>query len=68
MFAPHHQTAADELVRVTRPGGTIGMINWMPEGFIGNLFKTMGPYAPPPPLADPAAAVGRRAARARAVW
>ena len=49
MFAPHHQTAADELLRVTRPGGTIGMINWTPEGFIGNLFKTMGPYAPPPP-------------------
>jgi len=34
---------------VTRPGGTIGMINWTPQGFIGNLFKTMGPYAPPPP-------------------
>ena len=49
MFAPHHETAADELLRVTRPGGTIGMINWTPEGFIGNLFKTMGPYAPPPP-------------------
>jgi len=49
MFAPHHQETADELVRVTRPGGTIGLINWTPEGFIGNLFKTMGPYAPPPP-------------------
>ncbi|KUI42474.1 hypothetical protein AU197_15405 [Mycobacterium sp. IS-1590] len=49
MFAPHHQAAADELVRVCRPGGTIGMINWTPEGFIGNLFKTMKPYAPPPP-------------------
>jgi ubiquinone/menaquinone biosynthesis C-methylase UbiE len=49
MFAPHHQTVADELVRVTRPGGTIGMINWTPEGFIGNLFRTMAPYAPPPP-------------------
>jgi ubiquinone/menaquinone biosynthesis C-methylase UbiE len=49
MFAPHHQTTADELVRVTRPGGTIGMINWTPQGFIGNLFATMGPYAPPPP-------------------
>ena len=32
-----------------KPGGTIGMINWTPEGFIGNLFKTMKPYAPPPP-------------------
>jgi ubiquinone/menaquinone biosynthesis C-methylase UbiE len=49
MFAPHHQVTADELVRVCRPGGTIGMINWTPQGFIGNLFKTMKPYAPPPP-------------------
>src|ERR1700754_3057417 len=49
MFAPHHQATADELVRVVRPGGTIGLINWTPEGFIGNLFKTMKPYAPPPP-------------------
>ena len=49
MFAPHHQAAADELIRVCRPGGTIGLINWTPEGFIGNLFKTMKPYAPPPP-------------------
>ncbi|MCV7300266.1 class I SAM-dependent methyltransferase [Mycobacterium barrassiae] len=49
MFAPHHQVTADELVRVVRPGGTIGMINWTPQGFIGNLFATMKPYAPPPP-------------------
>lgn len=49
MFAPHHQAAADELVRVVRPGGTIAMINWTPQGFIGNLFATMKPYAPPPP-------------------
>ena len=49
MFAPHHQAAADELLRVVRPGGTVAMINWTPEGFIGNLFKTMKPYAPPPP-------------------
>jgi ubiquinone/menaquinone biosynthesis C-methylase UbiE len=49
MFAPHHQAAADELVRVVRPGGTIAMINWTPEGFIGNLFATMKPYTPPPP-------------------
>lgn len=49
MFAPHHQATADELIRVTRVGGTIGMINWTPEGFIGNLFATMKPYAPPPP-------------------
>jgi ubiquinone/menaquinone biosynthesis C-methylase UbiE len=49
MFAPRHQETADELVRVTRPGGTIGLINWTPQGFIGNLFKTLKPYAPPPP-------------------
>jgi ubiquinone/menaquinone biosynthesis C-methylase UbiE len=49
MFAPRHQVTADELIRVCRPGGTIGMINWTPQGFIGNLFKTMKPYAPPPP-------------------
>ena len=49
MFAPHHQATADELIRVVRPGGTIGMINWTPQGFIGQLFATMKPYAPPPP-------------------
>jgi ubiquinone/menaquinone biosynthesis C-methylase UbiE len=49
MFAPHHQPAADELVRVTKPGGRIALISWTPEGFIGQLFKTMKPYAPPLP-------------------
>jgi SAM-dependent methyltransferase len=49
MFAPHHQDVADELVRVCKPGGTIGMLNWTPEGQIGALFKAMGPFAPPPP-------------------
>ncbi|MDH6244427.1 class I SAM-dependent methyltransferase [Mycobacterium sp. OTB74] len=49
MFAPHHQAGADELVRVCRAGGTIGLINWTPEGFIGQMFATMKPYAPPPP-------------------
>lgn len=49
MFAPHHRAVADELLRVCRPGGTIGMINWTPEGFIGQLFRLMAPYAPPPP-------------------
>lgn len=49
MFAPHHQVTADELLRVVRPGGTLGLINWTPEGFIGRLFATMKPYAPPPP-------------------
>jgi ubiquinone/menaquinone biosynthesis C-methylase UbiE len=49
MFAPHHQQTADELVRVCRPGGTIGLLSWTPTGFIGELFRTMKPYAPPPP-------------------
>jgi SAM-dependent methyltransferase len=49
MFAPHHQASADELIRVCRPGGTIGLLSWTPEGFIGQLFATMKPYAPPPP-------------------
>jgi len=55
MFAPHHQAAADEMVRVCRPGGRIGLISWTPTGFIGQLFATMKPYvAPPPPGAQPA--------------
>ncbi|MBB2772775.1 MULTISPECIES: class I SAM-dependent methyltransferase [Mycolicibacterium] len=49
MFAPYHQRAADELLRVCRPGGTIGLLNWTPEGHIGRLFATMKPYMPPPP-------------------
>ena len=49
MFAPHHQDTADELLRVCRPGGTIGLVNWTPEGFIGRMFGAMKQYAPPPP-------------------
>ncbi|MDH2428809.1 methyltransferase domain-containing protein [Sphaerisporangium sp. TRM90804] len=49
MFAPRHQAAAGELIRVCRPGGTIGLVNWTPEGFIGQMFATMRPFAPPPP-------------------
>jgi len=49
MFAPHHQTVADELVRVCRPGGTIGMMNFTPEGTGGEFFALLAPYAPPPP-------------------
>ena len=49
MFAPFHQPAADELVRVTRSGGRIGLISWTPGGFIGQMFAAMKPYAPPPP-------------------
>ncbi|KHL13388.1 ubiquinone/menaquinone biosynthesis C-methylase UbiE [Mumia flava] len=49
MFAPHHGPAADELVRVCAPGGRIGLISWTPQGFIGQMFATMKPFAPPPP-------------------
>ena len=55
MFAPHHEQAAAELTRVCRPGGTIGVISWTPEGFIGQMFATMKPYvaAPPPGVSAP---------------
>jgi SAM-dependent methyltransferase len=49
MFAPHHQAAADEMARVCRAGGKIGLLSWTPEGMIGALFKTMGQFMPPPP-------------------
>lgn len=49
MFAPHHQQSADELVRVLRPGGRLALLSWTPSGFIGQMFATMKPYAPPPP-------------------
>jgi SAM-dependent methyltransferase len=60
MFAPHHQASANELVRVCRSGGTIGLLNWTPEGFVGQMFATMKPYvAPPPPGAQPPPLWGR---------
>ncbi len=49
MFAPRHQVVADELMRVARPGGTIAMANWTPEGWVGQFFLTMLPFMPPPP-------------------
>jgi len=48
-FAPRHAVAAAEMARVTRPGGRIGMVNWTPEGQIGELFRIMGSYLPKPP-------------------
>jgi ubiquinone/menaquinone biosynthesis C-methylase UbiE len=48
MFTPDQDSAAAELVRVCRPGGKIGLANWTPEGFIGQLFKTIGRHVPPP--------------------
>jgi SAM-dependent methyltransferase len=48
MFAPDHEQAAAELLRVCRPGGTIALANWAPQGFIGDLFRTVGAHVPPP--------------------
>ncbi|MEO5840095.1 MAG: class I SAM-dependent methyltransferase [Acidimicrobiales bacterium] len=48
MFAPDPHRAAAELVRVCRPGGTIGLANWTPEGFVGRMFKIVGAHVPPP--------------------
>jgi ubiquinone/menaquinone biosynthesis C-methylase UbiE len=48
MFTPDHARAASEMLRVVRGGGRIGMANWTPEGFVGQLFKTMGRHLPPP--------------------
>jgi ubiquinone/menaquinone biosynthesis C-methylase UbiE len=49
IFAPDHQAVADEMLRVCRRGGTIGMINFTPEGLISDFFGALGPYMPPPP-------------------
>lgn len=59
-FAPDHQRAAAELVRVCRPGGTIGVISWTPEGFFGRMLATIRPYRPSlSPAVPPAALWGR---------
>src|SRR5690349_7358799 len=49
MFTPRLEQAAGELLRVCRPGGKIGVANWTPEGFVGELFKLIGKYVPPAP-------------------
>ncbi|QYN38716.1 class I SAM-dependent methyltransferase [Pseudonocardia sp. DSM 110487] len=59
MLAPHHRATADELLRVCRPGGTITLVNWTPEGFIGGLFATLARFAPLPPGAQPPLLWGR---------
>jgi ubiquinone/menaquinone biosynthesis C-methylase UbiE len=53
MFAPNQQQAADELTRVCRPGGKIGMANWTPPSFVGQMFITIFKHAPPPVPIDP---------------
>jgi ubiquinone/menaquinone biosynthesis C-methylase UbiE len=49
MFTPDQERAAAELMRVCKPGGRIGLANWTPDGFIGQVFKAIGRYIPPPP-------------------
>ncbi|HEY0736334.1 MAG TPA: class I SAM-dependent methyltransferase [Herpetosiphonaceae bacterium] len=58
MFAPNQEQAASQLVRVCRPGGKIGLINWTPEGFFGKMGKVMAAYTPPPPGLKPPALWG----------
>ncbi|MGH2829425.1 MAG: class I SAM-dependent methyltransferase, partial [Actinomycetota bacterium] len=58
MFAPNQPKVASELVRVAKIGGTIGMINWTPSGYIGELFKTIGRHVPPPKELKPPSAWG----------
>jgi SAM-dependent methyltransferase len=53
MFAPDQPRAAAELLRVCRPGGRIGMANWVPDSFVGEMFRTTTKHAPLPPGLDP---------------
>jgi ubiquinone/menaquinone biosynthesis C-methylase UbiE len=60
MFTPNQDQAAAELLRVCKPKGQIGLANWTPEGFIGQIFRTLGKYLPPPPSAKSPALWGTR--------
>jgi ubiquinone/menaquinone biosynthesis C-methylase UbiE len=61
MFAPDQRAAAAEMARVCRPGGRIGMANWTPAGFIGQVFKTLGRHVPPPAGVQPPSLWGTEA-------
>ena len=55
MFAPDHQRAARQMLRVCRPGGRIGLASWTPAGFVGEMLRTVGRHVPPiPGVASPA--------------
>jgi SAM-dependent methyltransferase len=53
MFAPDQEQTASELLRVCRPGGRIGMVNWTPDSYVGGLFKAIGGHLLPPPGVRP---------------
>lgn len=61
MFTPDQQRAADEMLRVLKPGGKIGLANWTPAGFVGQLLRTVGARVPPPPGVRPAVLWGEEA-------
>jgi ubiquinone/menaquinone biosynthesis C-methylase UbiE len=58
MFVPNHARAASEMLRVCRSNGRIGLANWTPRGFIGQLFKVVGQHVPPPPALTPSSRWG----------
>jgi ubiquinone/menaquinone biosynthesis C-methylase UbiE len=60
MFAPNQEQAASELIRVCKPGGKIGLASWTPDGFIGQIFRTVQRHVPPPPGVNSSAAWGTK--------
>jgi ubiquinone/menaquinone biosynthesis C-methylase UbiE len=61
MFAPDHARTAGELVRVCKPGGVIGTVNWTPSGFVGEMFKAVSAHVPPPAGMQPPTLWGKEA-------